>query len=133
MNVSSKTRRGFLSLRKTISACSVYPVTTPVSQSLVQLIYSWNTTSQVPHIIRSYSELLVSDNKSPTIKLEPQSIRNIEHLNIHLLVSCKSLCVREVLFLMSHRKKKAHFRIYCSEFDYKKCLARNASVYTAIA
>ena len=78
-------------------------------------------------IIRSYSELLGSENKSPTIKLEPQIMKSIEDLNNHLLVSCKSLCVREVLFLMSHRKKKAHFRIYCSEFEcFKKCLARNA-------
>ena len=78
-------------------------------------------------IIRSYSELVSSENKSPIIKLEPQSIKNIEDLNNHLLVSCQSLCVREVLFLMSHREKKAHLRIYCSESEcFKKCFARNA-------
>lgn len=36
-------------------------------------------------IIRSYSELLGSENKSPTIKLEPQSIKSIKDLNNHLL------------------------------------------------
>ena len=85
--------------------------------------------------IRSYSEPSGPENKSPTIKLEPQSIKSIEDLNDHLLVSCKALRVREVLFLMSHRKKKVHFRIYCSEFAcFKKRLARNApnSYYNSI-